>query len=107
MRIRRGQLLMLALLWGAAVTGASLLWPGPLKLERQGWLPRSYFQAAAPPVAEIAAPNYVSVMGSKGQARIFWQQPQAGQVHISIQVQPNRRRRIGPSESYSHDNRTD
>ena len=106
MRIRRGQLAILSLLWAVLAMAASMLWPGPLKLDRQNTFRRAFAQGALPPVAEIAAPSYVSAAGGKGQARIFWQAPQAGRVHISIEVQP-KKRRTGPSQSFSHDNRVD
>ena len=81
--------ILTAALWPVAVIAAAFMWPGPDEQELlQHYFDKPAYEAVAPPVDTSGATGELTVSDAQGSARIFWTQPKAGKVELTIEVPP-------------------
>ena len=86
----RWKILAMAL-WPVAMVSAGFIWPGPDKQELlQHYFEKPAYEAVSPPVDTTGARGELTVSDAQGSARIFWTQPKAGKVKMTIEVPPEK-----------------
>ena len=77
-------------LWPVMVISAGYIWPGPDRQEElQNYFDKPAYDPVSPPVDTTGARGELTVSDAQGSARIFWTQPKAGKVKMTIEVPPD------------------